>query len=205
MLALMVPAAALAVPLKGVTCSQFVFPPVTWLTVAVKVVVPPVAVKLTVCAAGIVVAFWDCENASEVGDTLTVVLAEMVNTTGMVSAPLGRFALVDGEMVIDPMYVPTGNPLGEICTCRYCCVVPEEEPRNSQVVGELGVDAVAEKGRADPSVLLIEIWLEISALDPDVAVTTPKPNGGVTVNSGVAAISTVTGMFTLVLALVPLL
>lgn len=203
MLAEMLPVVAVAVPLKGVTCSQV--PPVTGTTCAVKVVLPPVAVKFTVCAAGSVVAFCVCENARDVGATVTVVLAETVNTTGMVSAPLGRFEPFCAEIVIDPVYVPTGNPLGAICTCRYCCVVPEEEPRNSQVVGAFGVDAVAENRSADPSVLLMEIWLEISALDPEVAVTTPKPNGGVTVNSGVAAISTVTGMITVALALVPLL
>src|ERR1035438_7577929 len=156
MLALMVPAVALAVPLRGVTCSRV--PPVTCWTDAVKVVLPPVAVKEIVCEAGRVDAFWDCENASDVGATVTVVLAETVNTTGITNEPLGRFAAVKAEMVIDPVYVPTANPLGEICTCRYCCVVPEEEPRNSQVVGAFGVDAVAEKRSAVPSVLLMEIW-----------------------------------------------
>ena len=97
-LALIVP---LALPLVGVTCSQF--PPVIGTTDAVNPVVPPEAVIVTVCAAGSVVAPCASLKESEVGDTATVVLDDIVNTTGRVSAPLGRLALFVAEMVIVPV------------------------------------------------------------------------------------------------------
>src|SRR5258708_6626004 len=90
-------------------------------------------------------------------------------------------------------------------TVRVPGVVPEDPPKESHATGAPGVEAVAEKPTADPSVVLIEIPLEIKPDDPAVAVTTPKPKGGVTVSSAVPAISTVTGMITVLFELVPLL
>ena len=83
-------------------------------------------------------------------------------------------------------------------------MVPEDPPKESHATGAPGVEAVAEKPTADPSVVLIEIPLVISPDDPAVAVTTPKPKGGVTVSSGAASVLTVTGMITVAFP-VPLL
>jgi hypothetical protein len=85
----------------------------------------------------------------------------------------------------------------------YCCVVPEEAPRNSQEIGAPGVDALAEKLSGDPSVLFTEILLDIEVPAPDVALNTPNPKSGVTVNKGVAPTSTVTGMVSVELLLPP--
>jgi hypothetical protein len=87
----------------------------------------------------------------------------------------------------------------------YCWVVPEEDPRNSQETGAPGVEALAEKLTADPSVLLTEILDVIDVPAPYVAVNTPKPGSGVTVNRGVGPTSTVTGIVTVWLAFTPLL
>ena len=83
-------------------------------------------------------------NVSDVGETDTVVFAEIVSTTGMLTAPLGSVAPLVGLIVIDPVYTPTGNPLGTINTVIYSCVVPWEFPNESQLTGEFGVDAKAE-------------------------------------------------------------
>jgi hypothetical protein len=97
-LAEMVP---VAVPLDGLICSQL--PPVTGVTDAVNPELPPVAVKVMVWAAGAVVAPWAWVNESEVGDETTVVFAETVRITGIISDPLGSVALLFAEMVIDPV------------------------------------------------------------------------------------------------------
>jgi len=91
----------LALPLVGVTCSQF--PPVIGETDAVNPVVPPEAVSVTVWAGGSVDAPCAMLKESDVGDTVTVVLDDTVNTTGRASAPLGRLALFVAEIVIVPV------------------------------------------------------------------------------------------------------
>ncbi len=60
-----VEAVPLAVPLAGVTVSQF--PPVAVVGDAVNVVVPPVAVRVTACVAGAVVAPCATVKAKDVG------------------------------------------------------------------------------------------------------------------------------------------
>jgi hypothetical protein len=89
-----------AVPLNGEICSQF--PPVTGETEALNPALPPEAVSKMVCEGAAVEAPCICVNVSLDGDTTTVVFEETVNTTGMVSAPLGRLELVLALIVIDP-------------------------------------------------------------------------------------------------------
>jgi hypothetical protein len=90
-----------AVPLVGETCSQL--PPVTDWTDTLNPVLPPVAVSVIVCDGNAVVEPCASVNVSLTGDTATVVLDETINTTGIVTAPLGRVALLFALIVIDPV------------------------------------------------------------------------------------------------------
>ena len=61
-----------------------------------------VDVKIICCAAGRVPPC-GIVKVSDVGETLTVAFVVTVNTTGIVSCPLGRFVAFTALIVIDPV------------------------------------------------------------------------------------------------------